>query len=63
MTGTATTAAAAAAAAAVSMAGARPQVTYDVIAVVLLACTTVLVLAVAGLTLRAAARREICVPE
>lgn len=54
---------AAASAAAISMAAARPQVTYDVVAVLLLSGTTMLVLAVAALTLRAAARRQICVPE
>lgn len=54
---------AAAAAAAISMAGARPQVAYDAIAVLLLAGTTVLVLAVAGLTVRAAARHQVCLPE
>ncbi len=54
---------AAAAAAAISMAGTRPQVAYDIIAVLLLAGSTALVLAVAALTLRAAARRQICVPE
>ncbi|HYN68169.1 MAG TPA: SLAC1 anion channel family protein [Ornithinibacter sp.] len=54
---------AAASAAAVSMAGARPQVTYDVIAVLMLGGTTVLVLVVAALTVRAAGRRQICVPE
>jgi tellurite resistance protein len=54
---------AAASAAAISMAGARPQVVYDVVAILLLTGTTVLVLAVAALTLRAAARHRICVPE
>ncbi len=54
---------AAASAAAISMAGALPQAAYDVIAVLLLSGSTVLVLAVAALTLRAAARRQICVPE
>ena len=54
---------AAASAAAISMAAARPQVTYDVVAVLLLSGTTALVLAVGALTLRAAARRQICVPE
>ncbi|HSO64978.1 MAG TPA: SLAC1 anion channel family protein [Ornithinibacter sp.] len=53
----------AASAAAVAMAGASPQVAYDVVAVLLLGATTVLVLVVATLTLRAAARRQICVPE
>jgi tellurite resistance protein len=54
---------AAASAAAIAMAGARSQVGYDVIAVVLLAGTTLLVLLVLALTLRAVARRQICVPE
>ncbi len=54
---------AAASAAAITMATARPQPAYDVVAVLLLGGTTVLVLAVAALTLRAAARRQICVPE
>ena len=54
---------AAASAAAVAMAGARPQVAYDVVAALLLAATTVLVLAVSALTLRAAALGRICVPE
>lgn len=54
---------AAASAAAVAMATARPQPVYVVVAVLLLGGTTVLVLAVAALTLRAAARRQICVPE
>ena len=55
--------AAAAAAAAVAMAGARPGVAYDVVAVVLLAAASAGILAVAALTLRAVARRQICVPE
>jgi tellurite resistance protein len=54
---------AAASAAAVAMAGVRPQVGYDVIAVTLLTGTTLLVLHVLTLTLRAAARRQICLPE
>lgn len=54
---------AAASAAAVSVAGVRPEAAYDVVAVVLLFGTTVLVLVVGALTLRAAARRRICVPE
>ncbi len=54
---------AAASAAAVAMAGARPQVAYDVVAGLLLAATTVLVIAVTALTLRLAARGRICVPE
>lgn len=54
---------AAASAAAISMAAARPQPAYDVVAVLLLSGTTVVVLAVAVLTVRAAARRQICVPE
>lgn len=36
---------------------------YDVVAVALIAVTTVIVLSVAALTLRAAARHQICVPE
>lgn len=55
--------AAAAAAAAVAMAGARPGVVYDVVAVVLLAAATLGIAAVAALTGRAVARRQICVPE
>lgn len=54
---------AAASAAATSMAGVRPQPFYDVVAVVLLLGSTALALGVAGLTLRAAARHQICVPE
>ncbi|QKE83361.1 SLAC1 anion channel family protein [Arthrobacter sp. NEB 688] len=54
---------AAASAAAVAMAGARPQVAYDVVAVALLGATSLLVLVVTGLTLRAAARGRICLPE
>lgn len=54
---------AAAAAAATAMASARPQVAYDVVAALLLGFATALVLAVAALTLRAAARGQICVPE
>ncbi|MBT9256959.1 SLAC1 anion channel family protein [Phycicoccus sp. MAQZ13P-2] len=54
---------AAASAAAVAMAGARPQVVYDVVAVLLLGATSVLVLVVTGLTVRAAALGRICLPE
>ncbi len=54
---------AAAAAAAIAMAGARPQVIYDVVAVALLAMATVLVVVVSGLTLRAASRGQILLPE
>jgi tellurite resistance protein len=54
---------AAVAAASVAMAGTHPQVAYDVIAAVLLAATTVLVLHVLAMTLRAVARRQICLPE
>ena len=56
---------AAAAAAAVTVAGsdAVAGVAYDVVAVLLLGGSTVLVLVVATLTLRAAARGQICVPE
>lgn len=53
----------AASAAAVAMAGARPQVAHDVVAVLLVGATTGLVLVVATLTLGTAARRQICVPE
>jgi hypothetical protein len=45
------------------MAGARPDAVYDVTAVMLLTVTTILVASVAGLTLRAAARGQILVPE
>ncbi len=54
---------AAASAAAVAMAGARPGVGYDIVGGVLLGLTTVVVLLVLALTLRAAARGQICVPE
>lgn len=54
---------AAAAAAAIAMAGTRPGTTYDVVAVVLLGVASAVVLGVAGLTLRAVARHQICVPE
>ncbi len=54
---------AAASAAAITMAAARPQAAYDVVAALLLGGTTLLVLAVGALTVRAAARHEICVPE
>ncbi|MBM6399332.1 SLAC1 anion channel family protein [Phycicoccus sonneratiae] len=54
---------AAAAAAAVSVAGTRPQVGYDVVAAGLLVVATVVVVGVAGLTVRTATRREICRPE
>jgi tellurite resistance protein len=53
---------AAASAAAVAMADAGGAV-YDVVAVVLLAGSTTLVVVVSALTLRAAARGRICVPE
>ena len=56
---------AAASAAAVTVAGsdAVSGVAYDVVAVLLLTASTVLVLVVATLTLRAAGRGQICVPE
>jgi tellurite resistance protein len=54
---------AAATVAAIAMAGARPSPVYDVIGAVLLTVTTVVVAAVATLTLRAAARGEILAPE
>ncbi len=54
---------AAGAAAAIAMAGARPQAAYDVVAVLLLAVTTLLVLYVLVMTLRAVARRQVCLPE
>jgi len=54
---------AAASAAAIAMAGARPSAVYDVVGAVLLTVTTGVVLVVAALTLRAALRRQICVPE
>ena len=47
---------AAATAATIAMAGVRPQAGYDVVAVVMLAATTLLVLSVLAMTLRAAAR-------
>ncbi|MGB7817356.1 MAG: SLAC1 anion channel family protein [Ornithinibacter sp.] len=53
---------AAAAAAAIAMT-ALPGMVYDVVAIGLLALTTVLVVVVSALTLRAAARGQICVPE
>lgn len=55
--------AAAAAAAAVAMAGARPGFVYDVVALALLGAATLGIAVIAGLTLRAVARRQICVPE
>lgn len=54
---------ASAAAIAIAAAGRLPGTAYDVVAVILLALATTIVAAVAALTLRAAARREICVPE
>lgn len=54
---------AAASAAAIAMTGAQPGWGYDAIAVALLGLTTLLLAAVSSLTLRAAARGEICVPE
>ncbi|PID54726.1 MAG: C4-dicarboxylate ABC transporter [Micrococcales bacterium] len=54
---------AAASVAATTMAGSRPALGYNVVAVVLLAVATGVVLLVAALTLRAAARGQILVPE
>ncbi|MEO3782648.1 SLAC1 anion channel family protein [Actinocorallia sp. B10E7] len=54
---------AAAATAAIAMAEATPAPVYDVVALALLAFVTVVVAVVGTLTLRAVARREICVPE
>lgn len=54
---------AAAASLALAVAGALPATAYDVVAGVLLGLATVVVLTVTLLTLRAAARRQICVPE
>ncbi len=54
---------AAAAAIAIAAAGRLPGAAYDVVAVVLLALATLVVTAVSALTVRAAVRREICVPE
>lgn len=54
---------AAAAAAATAMAGVRPGLAYDVAAVALLGVASAMVAAVAALTVRAALRRQICVPE
>lgn len=54
---------AAASAGAITMAGARGGPGYTIVAGALLAATTVLVVLVAALTVRAAARRQICLPE
>ncbi len=54
---------AAASAAAITMADARGGLGYTIVAGVLLTVTTVLVVVVAALTVRAAARRQICVQE
>lgn len=54
---------AAAAALAIAVAGSLPGPGYDIVAVTLLALATAVVAAVAVLSLRAAARHEICVPE
>ncbi len=54
---------AAASVAAIAMAGARPSVGYDIVGAVLIGLTTLVVLLVGALTLRAAARHQICVPE
>lgn len=50
-------------AAAIASAGDLPSIGYDVVAIVLLSVTTLLVVVVSALTLRAAGRGEICVPE
>jgi hypothetical protein len=50
-------------AATIAMAGARSQVAYDVVAVLLLTATTMLVGYVLVMTLRAASRRQICLPD
>lgn len=55
--------AAAAAAAATTMAGALAARAYDVVAIALLAVASVIVAGVFALTLRAAVRGQICVPE
>ena len=54
---------AAAAVAAIAMAGAVPGIGYDVIAVALLALASLVVLVVGALTVRAAARGQLLVPE
>jgi len=54
---------AAASGAALSMADARPQAGYDVVALLMLAGTTALLLLVGAFTVRVAVRRQICVPE
>ncbi len=54
---------AAASAAAIAMAKARDSALYDAVGGVLLGVTTLVVLVVGALTVRAAARRQICVPE
>lgn len=54
---------AAAAAASVAVAAARPHAAYTVLVWALLVLSSIVVTAVAVLTLRAAVRREICVPE
>lgn len=54
---------AAATTASISMAAALEQTAYDIVAGLLLAATTVLAVLVSALTVRAAIRRQICVPE
>jgi tellurite resistance protein len=54
---------AAASVAAIAMAQARDSAAYDVVGAVLLGLTTLVVLVVGALTVRAAAHRQICVPE
>ena len=54
---------AAASAAAITMAGARGGLGYTIVGSALLTVTTVLVALVAVLTIRAAAHRQICIPE
>lgn len=54
---------AAASAAAITMAGARGGLGYTIVGAALLTVTTVLVALVAVLTIRAAAHRQICIPE
>jgi tellurite resistance protein len=54
---------AAAAAISVAAAGRLPGAAYDVLAALLLSLATVVVIVVAALTVRAAARRQICVPD
>jgi tellurite resistance protein len=55
--------AAAAAAAALAIAGARPQTGYDIVAGILLTLASLIITSVTLVTVRAAARGRICVPE